>query len=77
MKGFSRLIFGVFIGLNLSSCSSINSKTFWGNAMGNAADTELRYTTLECKTLQQRCVQGDYQEWETSDKQMGCSCKKL
>ena len=29
-----------------------------------------------CVYLQQRCAQGDYQEWQTSHKEMGCWCKK-
>jgi hypothetical protein len=42
-----------------------------------AADTQVGYTRFACYTLQQQWVQGDYQERKTSDKQMGCSCKKL
>jgi hypothetical protein len=63
--------------LALCSCTSQNAKQFVGHAVANAADTQVKYTAMECKSLQQQCVQGDYQEWETSDKQMGCSCKKL
>lgn len=65
------------ISLLLCGCTSQGGRQLIGNALGNAADTEVRYSAAECNTLQQRCVQGDYQEWQTSDKQMGCSCKKL
>lgn len=73
---FSALLF-VSISLLLSSCTSQGGRQLIGSAIGNAADTEVRYSAAECQTLQQRCVQGDYQTWQTSDKQMGCSCKKL
>ena len=58
-------------------CTKNNMRQFVGSAVANGADTEVKYNPLECRTLQQRCVQGDFQEWETSNKDMGCSCKKL
>ena len=61
----------------LSSCTSQSGRQLVGSAIANAADTQVRYTPSACYTLQQQCVQGDYQKWETSDKEMGCSCKKL
>ena len=60
----------------LSGCTTQGIQLI-GSAIGNAADTQVRYTPAACNTLRLQCVQGEYQEWETSDKQMGCSCKKL
>ena len=71
------VVFWLTISLLLSGCTSQGGRQLIGNAVGNAADTEVRYSVADCKILQQRCVQGDYQEWQTSDKQLGCSCKKL
>lgn len=59
------------------ACTKNNVIQIVGSAVADGADTEVKYNPLECKTLQHRCVQGDYQEWETSNKDMGCSCKKL
>jgi hypothetical protein len=58
-------------------CTKNNMRQMVGSAIADGADTQVKYNVQECKTLQQRCVQGDFQEWETSDKEMGCSCKKL
>lgn len=58
-------------------CTNTHVRQIVGSAIADGADTEVRYNAQECKSLQQRCVQGDFQEWETSDKEMGCSCKKL
>jgi len=63
--------------LLVSGCTTQNGRQLMGSAIGNAADTQVAYSPAACFTLQQQCVQGEYQEWETSDKQMGCSCKKL
>jgi len=59
------------------ACTKNHVRQIVGSAVADGADTEVKYNPLECKTLQQRCVQGDYQEWQTSNKDMGCSCKKL
>ncbi|WP_340678472.1 hypothetical protein [Paraglaciecola sp.] len=72
-----RQVVGWAVLLILSGCTTQSGRQIMGSAIGNAADTEVRYTQSACYTLQQQCVQGDYLEWETSDKQMGCSCKKL
>lgn len=58
-------------------CTKNNMRQMVGSAIADGADTQVKYNLQECKTLQQRCVQGDFQEWETSNKEMGCSCKKL
>ena len=58
-------------------CTKNNMRQMVGSAIADGADTQVKYNPQECKTLQQRCVQGDFQEWETSNKEMGCSCKKL
>lgn len=60
-----------------TGCTNNQVRQLVGSAVADGADTEVKYNPLECRTLQQRCVQGDYQEWETSNKDMGCSCKKL
>ncbi|MBU3003966.1 hypothetical protein [Paraglaciecola arctica] len=60
-----------------AGCTKNHVRQFVGGAVAHGADTEVKYSAIECKTLQQRCVQGDFQEWETSNKDMGCSCKKL
>ena len=61
----------------LSGCTKSNLRQIAGSAVANGADTQVRYSSHECRTLRQQCVQGDFQEWQTSDKEMGCSCKKL
>jgi hypothetical protein len=60
-----------------TGCTSNNMRQFVGSAIADGADTQVKYNPQECRVLEQRCVQGDFQEWETSDKEMGCSCKKL
>lgn len=60
-----------------TGCTKSHVRQFVGSAVADGADTEVKYNALECRTLQQRCVQGDFQEWQTSNKDMGCSCKKL
>lgn len=60
-----------------TGCTTKQVTHFVGGAIADGADTQVSYDVHGCRTLQQRCVQGDFQEWETSDKEMGCSCKKL
>lgn len=60
-----------------TGCTKSNVRQLVGSAIADGADTQVKYNAQECRILQQRCVQGDFQEWETSDKEMGCSCKKL
>ena len=60
-----------------AGCTKSNMRQMVGSAVANSADTEVKYDPQACVYLQQRCVQGDCQVWETSDKEMGCSCKKL
>lgn len=60
----------------LSGCTSMNAKQLMGSAAGNAADTQVAYGK-QCFALKSRCGQGIYEEWQTSDKVDGCSCKKL
>lgn len=61
----------------LSACTSKNTTQLLGHAIADGANTQVRYNASQCRTLQMQCVQGDFQEWQTSDKEMGCSCKKL
>lgn len=70
---------GLLVAVTVSflGCTKSHVRQFVGSAVADGADTEVKYNALECKTLQQRCVQGDFQEWQTSNKEMGCSCKKL
>jgi len=60
-----------------AGCTKSNMRQMVGSAIADGADTEVKYDRQACVYLQQRCVQGDYQEWQTSNKEMGCSCKKL
>ena len=60
-----------------TGCTKSHVRQFVGSAVADGADTQVKYSAQECLVLEQRCVQGDFQEWETSDKDMGCSCKKL
>ncbi len=60
----------------ISSCSSMQSKTLLGNAIGNAANTQVGYNAHQCFTVKSRCGQGHYEEWTTSDGVAGCSCKE-
>lgn len=63
--------------LVLTACTSKNAKQLIGHAIADGANTQVAYNPSQCRTLRMQCVQGDYQEWETSEKEMGCSCKKL
>jgi len=60
-----------------NECTKSDLKQIAGSAIAYGADTEVKYDANACRILRQQCVQGDFQEWETSDKEMGCSCKKL
>lgn len=77
MLNKTNYVFICTVVLVLSGCTTQGGRQLMGNAIGNATDTQVAYSPAACFTLQQQCVQGDYQEWQTSDKQMGCSCKKL
>ncbi|WP_339725645.1 hypothetical protein [uncultured Paraglaciecola sp.] len=77
MALFVKTILAVAVVTLSTGCTKSHVRQFVGSAVADGADTEVKYNALECKTLQQRCVQGDFQEWETSNKDMGCSCKKL
>lgn len=68
------VILSVFI---FQSCTTKQAQHLIGGAIADGADTQVRYDAHQCRTLRSQCVQGDFQEWETSDKEMGCSCKKL
>ena len=60
-----------------TGCTKSNMRQMVGSAIADGADTQVKYDAHACRILQQQCVQGDFQEWQTSDKEMGCSCKKL
>lgn len=60
----------------MTGCSSMNAKQIMGAAAGNAAGTQVAYGK-QCFALKSQCVEGIYNEWQTSDKVDGCSCKKL
>lgn len=69
------ILLSIFMVL-ISGCSSMDAKQIMGSAAGNAADTQVAYGK-QCYALKSRCGQGIYEEWQTSDKVDGCSCKKL
>ena len=72
------IVIGVtFFGVVMSGCTTKQAQHFVGSAIADGADTQVRYNAYQCRNLRAQCVQGDFQEWETSDKEMGCSCKKL
>jgi hypothetical protein len=60
-----------------SGCTKSDLRQIAGSAITDGADTQVKYDAHACRILQQQCVQGDFQEWQTSNKDMGCSCKKL
>jgi hypothetical protein len=59
-----------------TSCTKSNVRQLVSNAIAEQPNTEVKYTDVECTVLQQNCVHGEYQEWQTSNKDFGCSCKK-
>lgn len=63
--------------ITVGGCTTKQAQHFVGSAIADGADTQVRYNDHQCRILRQQCVQGDFQEWETSEKEMGCSCKKL
>ena len=77
MKTLIKLASVVLVIGGLSACTSSDLRNIAGSAIADGADTQVRYTPHQCKILRMQCVQGDFQEWETSEKEMGCSCKKL
>lgn len=72
------MVMGLFsISVIISGCTTKEAHHFLGSAIADGADTQVRYNAYQCRNLKMQCVQGDFQQWETSDKEMGCSCKKL
>ncbi|WP_299084000.1 hypothetical protein [uncultured Paraglaciecola sp.] len=71
-----RLLIAIVV-LLANGCTKNNIRQVLGSAVADGADTQVRYDPQACRLLQQRCVQGDFQTWQTSDKKVGCSCKKL
>lgn len=70
------LLFAAILTL-FNGCTKSDLRQIAGSAIADGADTEVKYDLQACIYLQQQCVQGDYQECETSNKDMGCWCKKL
>lgn len=60
-----------------TACTKSHVRQWVGSAVADGADTQVKYSEFECRTLRQQCVQGNFQEWQTSNKDLGCSCKKL
>jgi hypothetical protein len=65
------VIFTLFNG-----CTQSELRKIADSAIADVADTEVKHDLQTCVYLQQRCAQGDYQERQTSNKVMGCWCKK-
>ncbi len=72
---FRQNMFIVIASISLGACSSISGKQLLGGLAAGAANTQVAYDKMQCRTIQSRCVQGHYEEWETSDGTPGCSCK--
>jgi hypothetical protein len=77
MKLTVKIILLVSLVVLATSCTKSNVRQLVGNAIADQTNTEVKYTTFECTVLQQNCVHGEYQEWQTSNKDFGCSCKKM
>ena len=77
MKLFINIMLLAAIVTLSAGCTKSNLRQIVGSAIADGADTQVKYDAQSCRILQQQCVQGDFQEWQTSDKEMGCSCKKL
>ena len=60
----------------LSACTSTTGRDLLGNAIGSAANTQVGYNKHQCFKIKSQCVQGHYEEWQTSDGVPGCSCKE-
>ena len=59
-----------------TACTANNARELMGSAIANAADTEVGYSQSQCFKVRTQCVEGHYEEWQTSDGVPGCSCKK-
>ena len=73
----SMVITVALLAVLMSGCTTKQVQHIVGTAIADGADTQVRYNAYQCRTLKMQCVQGDFQQWQTSDKEMGCSCKKL
>ena len=73
---YLRILLILCMSVLVSSCSSQTGKQIIGGAMANAVDTQVAYDKQQCYALRNQCVQGHFEEWQTSDGVMGCSCKK-
>lgn len=58
----------------LCGCSAVKN-TFFREALEQATNSEVKYGSA-CMSLQARCREQFYSEWETSDGTLGCSCSK-
>ncbi len=72
----ARVVFVLLLIAMTQGCTSRGAKELLGNAAGNASNTQMGYDK-QCFAVKSQCVQGLYEEWETSDGVPGCSCKKL
>jgi hypothetical protein len=63
--------------LCLAACTSQNVTHFVGQAIADGADTQVAYGPQQCMHLRSKCIHGEFQEWQTSKKEPGCSCKEL
>ena len=71
-SGFLSLL---FLWAALGGCSTLNTKELAAGGLGELAGSQISYNPAQCKVIRDRCVQGEYSEWPTSDGQTGCSCQ--
>lgn len=73
MKGKLVALLSVLL---VCGCSANAARDIIGKGVANAAKTEVGYTPQQCFVVKSQCVQGHFEEWQTSDGTLGCSCKK-
>ncbi|MCC2617821.1 hypothetical protein LJ739_16335 [Aestuariibacter halophilus] len=71
-----KLLFTLAMTITLTACSHTAKRELVGSLVAGAADTKVGYNAQQCTTIEMRCVEGDYQQWQTSDGTEGCSCKR-
>ena len=69
-------VFYVVLVFLITACTASDFRDVAGKAAANAANSEVGYSSSQCFVVKQQCIEGYYEEWQTSDGTQGCSCAK-
>ena len=62
------------MGKNVAKLVLVLSLTGCQAFIENQTGSKLGYSPQQCKQVKLQCAEGHYQEWPTSDGDIGCSC---